>query len=60
MKKLNFPFHYFSKTILFFFLLIHLESCAFLFYQPTNQKYWKPDTFGFQYKEEIFKTFDGE
>ncbi|AJR14955.1 lysophospholipase [Leptospira interrogans serovar Linhai str. 56609] len=60
MKKLNFPFHYFSKTILFFFLLIHLESCASLFYQPTNQKYWKPDTFGFQYKEEIFKTFDGE
>ncbi|XDD49143.1 alpha/beta hydrolase [Leptospira sp. WS92.C1] len=60
MKKPKFQFRSFSKGIVLLVLFLFLESCASLFYQPTNQKYWSPDLFGFQFKEESFKTYDGE
>lgn len=60
MKKLSFRSHSFFKTVLISILFFQLESCASLFYQPTNQKYWSPDIFGFQYKEETYQTYDNE
>ncbi|RHX84429.1 alpha/beta hydrolase [Leptospira stimsonii] len=60
MKKPKFPFHSFSKQNIFLILFISLESCASLFYQPTKEIYWTPEIFGFQHREESFKTFDGE
>ncbi|MBM9575972.1 alpha/beta hydrolase [Leptospira sp. 201903070] len=60
MKKPKFQFLFFSKQSIYLILFAVLESCASLFYQPTKEKYWSPEIFGFQYKEESFKTFDGE
>ncbi|PJZ54608.1 alpha/beta hydrolase [Leptospira adleri] len=60
MKKHKSLFLFFSKRICLLFLFAALESCASLFYQPTQEKYWSPEIFGFQHKEEIFKTYDGE
>ncbi|RHX77739.1 alpha/beta hydrolase [Leptospira yasudae] len=59
MKKHRFQFPYSFKFILPI-LFLFLESCSSLFYQPTHIKYWSPDVLGFQFKEESFKTFDGQ
>ncbi|MDV6236514.1 alpha/beta fold hydrolase [Leptospira ellisii] len=60
MKKHNSAFLYFFKTAVPSVFLFALVSCASLFYQPTDRKYWTPDVLGFRYREETFDTFDGE
>ncbi|TGM07032.1 alpha/beta fold hydrolase [Leptospira barantonii] len=44
-----------SHLVVFFFV-----SCSSLFYQPNQERYWKPDALGFSYTEEIFITPEGE
>ncbi|MCG6168520.1 alpha/beta hydrolase [Leptospira sanjuanensis] len=58
MKNFRFPRRSFFKTIPFSTLLF--LSCSSLFYQPTQERYWNPNAFGFSYKEEDFHTIDGE
>ncbi|MGJ4753920.1 alpha/beta hydrolase [Leptospira kmetyi] len=64
MKNFNSPLLSFFKGRILrtasCLVVLFFSSCSSLFYQPTQERYWKPDALGFTFREEEFITPDGE